>query len=42
MNIIKLLAFVAFISFVLLQIAGEKVDAWLPACWSFGVLFLAD
>ena len=42
MNEIKLLAFVTFIGFVLLQIVGEKVDAWLPACWSLVVLLSED
>jgi len=36
MNMLKIIPIIALISsvlFVALQISGEKVDAWLPACW---------
>jgi hypothetical protein len=34
MSILKLLAFISFIFFVILQIGNQQVDAWLPAVWS--------
>ena len=33
MNMLKIISIIALISFIALQVIGEKVDAWLPACW---------
>ena len=33
MNMLKIISIIALISFIALQVSGEKVDAWVPACW---------